>query len=429
MNVSADQVRAATRAAAAVITADTVPPLRLDEPSGGRWLARRIGLAWFAPLAAAAAVIIVLMGSVAAGASFARTGNGQSGNSASSSPEAGTAAGVFTGVPAYYVAMGNPSLAVVRATATGATLVRITSHTPFVGVAGAANDRMFVLDAQGQTAGANQAWLGQPRFSLLQLTASGSEQSYTQLALAPLPKGAEVTGLALTPSGSELAVAWDLGNWPFPRNIMEVRVYTLATGAYHTWSALGSADSEDPWGFAGSGTDGSESISWSADDRTLAFDWMNGSLRGVRLLDTAASGDNLLADSRLAVIEISFGHNSGPPTFPFPPKDDVSQCVTDAIMSLDGSSVVCGYNTNNGGQQTTTGYIRYSTRTGQPVALVGLYQFQGQSGGDSTLFWTNSTGTIAIGGVGTPRGIQVGVISGQTFTPLPGISAFSAAAW
>ena len=36
MNVSADQVRAATRVAAAVITQETVPPLRLDESPGGR---------------------------------------------------------------------------------------------------------------------------------------------------------------------------------------------------------------------------------------------------------------------------------------------------------------------------------------------------------------------------------------------------------
>jgi len=41
MNVSADQVRAATRVAAAVITADKVPPLRLDEAPGSHGLARR----------------------------------------------------------------------------------------------------------------------------------------------------------------------------------------------------------------------------------------------------------------------------------------------------------------------------------------------------------------------------------------------------
>jgi hypothetical protein len=49
MNVSADQVRAATRIAAAVITADKVPPLRLDESPGSHGLARRTRLAWVAP--------------------------------------------------------------------------------------------------------------------------------------------------------------------------------------------------------------------------------------------------------------------------------------------------------------------------------------------------------------------------------------------
>ena len=77
MNVSADQVRAATRVAAAVITADEVPPLRLDEAPGSHGLARRPRPAWVAPLAAAAAVVIVVVGSVAAGSWLARSGNGQ----------------------------------------------------------------------------------------------------------------------------------------------------------------------------------------------------------------------------------------------------------------------------------------------------------------------------------------------------------------
>jgi hypothetical protein len=433
MKVSADQVRAATRVAAAVITADKVPPFRLHESAGSRGLAHRTRfawtrLAWVGPLAAAAAVVIVVVGSVAVGSSFARSGKGRSGNSGASKP--GVSAGSYAGVPPYYVAMGNPSLAIVRATATGATLVRITTNTPFVGVAGAANDRTFVLDAQRQIIGPSVTWPGQPQFSLLRLTASGTEESYSRLALAPLPKGSAVTGLALTPDGSKLAVAIELGKWRTARGVMEIRVYTLATGAYRTWSAPGSADSEDPAGFTGSGTDGSESISWGADSRTLAFDWMNGSLRGVRLLDTAASGDNLIADSRLAVIEINFSSHSGPPTFPFPSKDDVSPCVTDSIMSLDGSAVVCGYSTNMDGQETTTGFIRYSTRTGKPVALIGVYQFQGQgAGGDNTLLWVNSTGTMAIGGIGTPSGIQTGVINGGKFTPLPAITDLNTAAW
>jgi len=432
MNVSADQVRAATRMAAAVITPDTLPPLRLDEPSGGHGLPRRSRPAWVAPLVAAAAVIIVVVGSVTVGSSLTRSGNGHSSNTGSSNTGAlkqGAPAVSYAGVPAYYVAVLSASLAVVRATATGATLARIPTGTPFVGVTGAADDRTFVLDAQRQVMGPTVTWPEQPEFYLLRLGETGAEQSFTRLRIPALPKGVAVTGLALSPDASKLAIEVDTQK-NFQPGLLEMRVYTLATGAFRAWSTQGSADSEDPGGFTGSGVDGSESISWAADSRTLAFDWQNKSqTTGVRLLDTAAGGNDLIADSRLAVIETDFRSAGGQSVSPFPSADNVSQCVTDAIISLDGSAVVCGYSTNMGGHETTTGFIRYSTRTGKPAALVGVYRFQGQGPGDISLYWVNSTGNIAIGGIGTPRGIQVGVINGPTFTPLPGISGLGAAAW
>jgi hypothetical protein len=427
MNVSADQVRAATRAAAAVITADKIPPLRLEESPGSHGPARRARPAWVAPLAAAAAVVIVVVGSVAAGSWLARSGNSGSGNPAAL--KQGAPAGSFAGVPAYYVAVESPSLAVVRATATGATLARITARTPFAGVTGAADDRTFVLDAQRQVAGGTVQWLGQPEFFLLRLSAAGAEESFTRLTIPALPNSTAVTGLALSPDGSKLAVEVDSGNNGQP-GLLEVRVYTLATGAFRGWSAHGSDDPVDPGGFTGSGVDGSQTISWAADSRTLAFDWGNQSYIGVRLLDTAASGDNLIADSRLAVIEANFtsrgGGQSGPPSMS---KDNISQCVTDGIISSDGSAIVCGYTTNMSGRETTTGFIRYSTTTGKLTAVLGVYQFQGQAPGDISLYWVNSTGRVLIGGILTPRGIRVGVINGETFTPLPGLAGLGAAAW
>jgi hypothetical protein len=417
MNVSADQVRTATRRAADVITPDTVPPLRLDDSFVSHGRAGRTRPAWFTPLAAAAAVVIVVVGSVAAGSWLARSGSGKSGNSAAAKPAA--SAGAFAGVPRYYVALGNPSLAVVRATATGATLVRITTSTPFADVTGAADDRTFVLDAQRQVVkGYTVQWPDPPKFYLLQLTASGTEESYRPLTLPALPKDTGVSGLALSPDGSKLAIAVAEGpEWPTAK-LLEIRVYTLATGASRTWSTTWSSD---PLG-------NSQSISWAADSRTLAFDWGNRSEIGVRLLDTTASGDNLIADSRLAVINVKFGIKHGLPTLPFPAKDNVSSCVTNEIISLDGSAIVCGYTTNTG-HSTTTGFIRYSTRTGKPTRLLGVSQFRGQAGGDISLFWVNSTGTTLIGGVLTPRGIQVGVINGEKFTPLPEIGGLNAAAW
>ena len=428
MNVSADQVRAATRTAAAVITADKLPPLRLDQSPGSHRPARRTRLAWIAPLVAAAAVIVVVVGSAAVGSWPGRSGNGQSSNPGAS--KQGASAEAYTNVPEYYVAVESPLLAVVRATRTGATLARLTADTPFAGVAGAADDRTFVLDEQRQVMGPTVKWPVPPLFYLLHLSASGAEESYTRLALPALPKGAAVTGLALSPDGSKLAVEVNTER-NFVPQLMEIRVYTLATGSFRSWSTHGSDDPVDPGGFTGSGVDGSQTISWAADSTTLAFDWRNSSYNGVRLLDTTASGDNLITDSRLAAIEANFtSRRLGP--FQAPPawsKDNVSQCVTDAIISLDGSAILCGYSTNMYGRDTTTGFIRYSTTTGKLTDVVGVYQFNGQSGGDISLYWVNSTGKILIGGIGTPSGIRICIINGEKFTPLPGTGGLGAAAW
>ena len=85
--------------------------------------------------------------------------------------------------------------------------------------------------------------------------------------------------------------------------------------------------------------------------------------------------------------------------------------------------------TRSDGPETTTGFIRYSTTTGKPEAVLGVYKFQGQAPGDISLYWVNSTGRTLIGGILTPSGIRTGVISGQRFTPLPGTAGLAAAAW
>jgi hypothetical protein len=439
MNVSPDQVRAAARVAAAVITQDKVPPLRLEEPPGSHERAHRTRPGWVAPLAAAAAVVIVVIGSVAGGSWLARSGNGQS-STLGSAPSAGS----FTGVPPYYVMVENASLAVVRATATGATLASITTRTPFVGVTGAADDRTFVLDAQRSVMGPSVLWPGQPAFYLLRLSASGAEKSFTRLRLPALPQGTAVTGLALSPDGSKLAVEVDSGSYGRP-GLLEIRVYTLAAGAFRTWFTTGSTDPVDSGGFTGSGVNGSQTISWAGNSRTLAFDWQNRSYtNGVRLLDTTASGDNLIADSRLAAITSMPGSTLSAA----PGKDHVSPCVTDLIISLDGSAIVCGYDTTIGGRvattkvrssgassttppgasSSTTGFLRYSTSTGKP-SVISVFQFRGQSGGDISLYWTDPAGHTLIGGIGTPSGIRLGVINGEKFTPLPAITNLGAAAW
>jgi hypothetical protein len=433
MNVSPDQVRAATRSAAAVITQDTVPPLRLDE-SPGRSRPRpghRTRSAWVAPLAAAAAIIILAGGGVTASSLLAKSGTPRpSRPSASVAPARGATAGSYTGVPPYYVAVANSSLTVVRATWTGATLARITTRTPVAGVAGAADGRTFVLDEQRQIIGGSVTWVGQPAFYLLRLTASGTEESLTRLAVPAIPNGTVVSGLALSPDGSKLAVDVDSDSWPQAR-LMEIMTYTLATGAFRSWTTSGVTNSEAPFGFTGSGVDGAQSISWTADSRTLAVGVGNTSYVGVRLLDTAASGTDLIADSRLAVITLNRrGFRS---LFPAKPPYYFVSCDTDAMISMDGSAIVCGYSTSvgkNGTTMTTTmGFAEYSTATGKMTHVLGLVHFKGEAPIGISLYWVNSTGTIAIGTSGTSHGGRFGVVNGDTFTPLPGVTGFEAIAW
>ena len=424
MNVSADQVRAATRSAAAVITADTVPPLQLDESPAGRRPrpGHRSRPAWVAPLAAAAAVIIVAGGGLAAHSLLAKSGTPRPG--ASGVPARGASAGLYTGVPPYYVAVANSSLTVVRATWTGATLARITTSTPVAGVAGAADGRTFVLDEQRSIVGGSVTWVGQPTFYLLRLTASGTEESLTRLAVPAIPNGTVVSGLALSPDGSKLAVDVDSGSWPQAR-LTEIMTYTLATGAFRSWTTSGVTNPDAPFGFTGSGVDGAQSISWTADS-TLAFGVENSSYVGVRLLDTAAGGTDLMADSRL-VVEQNFMDRGQRLRNAAPPYYFVS-CITDAMISMDGSAIVCGYSTSIG-KTTTMGFAQYSTRTGKMNHVVGLVHFEGRAPIGISLYWVNSTGQIAIGTSETTGGGRVGVMNGDTFTPLPGVTGFAAIAW
>lgn len=441
MNVSADQVRAAARSAAGVITADKVPPLRLEEsPARNRRARRTRRRPWIAPLATVAAVAIVVVGSVVA----ARSGNGHSGNLSASRPgvskpsvskpsvskpsvsKQGASAGSYASVPPYYVAVESSSLAAVRVTETGATLARITTSTPFVGVAGAADDRAFVLDAQNSIVGGTVQWVGQPAFYLLRLTASGAEQSYTRLSIPALPAGFVVAGLALSPDGSQLAIAADSGTITESAQL-EISVYTLATGAFRTWSTTGIFDSQAPFGFTGSGARGAQSISWAADSTTLAFDWENASrAAGVRLLDTAASGDSLIADSRVAAtqpspISVVQQERDG---------DVVYSCLWNWIISLDGSGTICDYQMGSkDSNDTTSGFLWYSTSTGKLTVISTFQTSKEGPGGDNSLYWVNSTGTTLIGGVGPVGGNRVGVITGDTFKPLPGIANLGAAAW
>ena len=96
----------------------------------------------------------------------------------------------------------------VRATATGATLATIklsVAHGTIVAVTAAADDRTFVLDETPYAIGGNTEY-GPRTFYLLRLNADGHVQSLSRLPMS-VPGGQMMTGLALSPDGSKLAMA------------------------------------------------------------------------------------------------------------------------------------------------------------------------------------------------------------------------------
>jgi hypothetical protein len=324
-------------------------------------------------------------------------------------------------VPPYYLAIHgdpnfNPSYAVVQATVNGKTLATInppTADGAIVAVTAAADDRTFVLSVQHRAPlGINQAFEART-FYMVRLSSSGRPGPLTKLPMS-VPTGESVAGLALSPSGRKLAIAVKPDNVKKDPNLQEIRVYTLGTGAVRTWKGDG---------YIGSDPGDAKSVSWTADERTLAFDWSSASSGGVRLLNVGSRGGSLLADSRpQAFALVPRAEQAGGPS-PYPPP-----CEDDLIITPDGSSVVCGAiqaiehisNGTDHGRDAVTEFREYSTATGKIVRIFGHWIFPKAGVLVVNVLWSNSSGSVLIGAIPTTGNGRVGVISGNTFTPLPG---------
>ena len=482
MNTIEDRIRAAARAAADTVPPDGVPPLRLPTEQGSRrsrsthrgWAGRgraRVGWAgpvwggWarrLTPLAAAVAVVVVVIAVVGIG----RTLHSPAGSAPITTSEPGpVVAGppissyVASGqVPPYYVAItsrgdpaANPSYAVVAATASGKTLATIqpsVAHGTIVGVTAAADDRTFVLDEERFTTSATDQDYGARTFYEFRLTSSGRPGPLTQLAMS-MPSGQQLNGLALSPDGSKLAMALQPETNKQPYRTL-LKVYTLATGAVRTWTGNGSI---------GFGPDDARSLSWTSDQRTLAFDW-NGTGTGqqlpgagVWLLHLDAPGSNLLAASRQVWPPASQrpgGRVAYEPTSPgasvlpgtATPKPTASSssglayppgCQDDLIITPDGSKVVCGaiqFRILPGGVvNDVTEFREFSTASGEVTGILGYWKFHNVIPNVVGVLWSNSSGSVLIGVIPGGGNGRIGVISGNSFTPLPASAASASAAW
>ncbi|MBV9447983.1 MAG: hypothetical protein JO345_19030 [Streptosporangiaceae bacterium] len=402
-----------------------IVPLPQDSPR--RRLKALPRPALLAPLAAAAAVAAVavtaatLSGTVRPGQSPAAPMTASSLPAGARSVAQLVSAGV---IPPHFVTLAAngdprsvPSYAVVRATATGARLATIQPSAPdgtIVAVTGATDDRTFVLaEEKSPLDSAYSLNLHHGSFYLLKLRSDGTVKTLTHLPITP-PDG--LNSLALSADGTKLATGFRLAD------SSGIRVYTLATGAVRTWSDGGG-------GFVAEGMLGRQdaaSVSWAADGRHLLFQWVDTAyVFHERLLDTSLGGSGLLADSRLVL------------TMP----GQSLNCQGDVIITPDGSAAICPGLTGGEGDETVF-FREYSTATGKVIGQLGTWTYGHTDQFLLDALWTNPSGSVIIGVIpkasqpqtspstgpapipdvtpspppgSTPR---IGVIIGQTFTPL-----------
>ena len=374
------------------IPADSVPPLNLPaDPDNvvrlaDRWITGR--RRWLAPAAAAAAVLAVVVG-IAVSAGLPRPPH--------------SIIPLSQPVPSYYIALPSPgSLGPVGiyATKTGAlvTAVRFHGDNSATLVTAAADGRTFVIVAADK----------HPTLYLARFNPTTRKAQVRALRAPILPANARVEALALSPDGTKLAVGYRAN--ASDRSGKHVLVVAdLKTGRTREWTST-----RGEFGLF-------YTVTWTADDTTLAFNWFAGWQKsqskpllpgsGVRLLDTALPESDLVASSRLAL-----AYKARPN--PFSPKKDeatVSAGVPTAPwLTPDGKTIVLPVIKLD---LIHAGFARYSAATGKLERTFGNGSFD--STGSDEILWVSRDGrTLVVYGAAGHSG-TLGILRGEHFTPLP----------
>jgi hypothetical protein len=365
-------------------------PALVRRPAG-----RRRWSGWLAPVAAAAAVIGVIIASLAvSGVILHRPAGTGAANSSR----------VLAKVPPYFVAVSTiPGQEVLfGATATGAMLGRVAPPKPyndFTLEAAAGDGRTFVLGASPRLP--RGAAVDQPRpVKFYQVVVSRSGQ-LGRLAPLPIPPQTGVSGLAVSPDGGKLAVSFPRAGKKAPR----VAVFSLATGAGRAWvwpspGTIGHVGASFP----------ASGLQWEADNRTLMFavttQTSNGWPVHLYLLDTAAPGGSLLASSHripLPGSELGLQHNR------------TQYIVGIPLITGDGSKLIAPfYRAAPAPKEFVFAITVFSVHTGKLVKV--LYQRRTRTeAGSTAVYWVNASGNAAI----AVRGPTFGVQTPTRFVPLP----------
>ncbi len=421
-----------------------VRPLFGAARAGSPRMTRRPGVPRLAAALAAAAAVIAV-----AGTSVAVWGGGQAGRPARASGNCASVTDSGEGqaqhpvdgsslldrVPQYYMALiaernSTRYEAVVRDTVTGATLacVRPPSRSVrFSMVAGAPDDRTFVLAASVLGKGdvkilrpSPPAVLDPTRLYLARFNPASGSIRLTALPIE-FPAPTDVGGLALSPTGTELAVSTLSWNARSGKEYLpQIRIYSLASHG---------ATSSPVKAWTGSGNHYMGTMSW-ARTGLLAFAWGTSSTGlGVRLLNTDAPGGSLVGDSRLALGFAGKGPGLPLPGYGWMLTADGTTIAAPKTGPL--TSKVTVTKVNHHPKETVVSSSpgpvleEFSAATGRLIGTIGPHWPAETFAATPAILWTNSSGSVLvalappIGGKSAQKEV-LGVVSGSTFEPIPG---------
>jgi len=428
-----DDIRAAFRQAAEQAPdADAVLAAvreRLEAASAGqRASPQKTARRWMTPLAAAAAVIAVAAAAVA-------IADGQPAHR-----PAANSGSLLHRLPRYYMALlrslhtpsqGGAQMIVVKDTRTGRTLLTARPPAPyhtFAGITGAADDRTFVLAVRPTAGAAGQPSQQIEKLYLARLNPANGTLTMTALPIPQFTPRNQLNGMALSPDGTELALAFRAGRGT---HSIEIRLYSLAGDLLRTWRSPGFL--EDYWLTPAS-------MSWTQTG-VLAINWgydaggRVGFEQGLWLLNTSAPSGDLARDSWRLVPVVAY-------------KIDLSGIYPygDGLVSSNGGTAVMPILTIDHRARHIGKIGEFSASTGLPIRTMRPLLFRGpharQGLREDTLMWSNANGSLLVLQANRPpnartrararaRGgrsygtIITGVLSGRRFVPIPGVPSIS----
>lgn len=394
--VLSSETAAAMRGLASSVT--DAPPLRLAPRVRTGPARRRIGRRWavrLTPLAAAAVVAVLAV-------TLVTLRSNQNGPVV----PAAKPVSVPGSVPTYYAQLvqepgnaNNPDQIQVRETMTGDLIatVKPPSGATFAGLTGAADDRTFVVDTQpgaiqSLNTTPNQQSVKPRTWYLLRLSpGSARPAALSQLTIPPSPAGTAVMGMALSPDGTKLAVAFQTPGWGIsPAGSMTLRVYSVRSGTVlRSWTAPYGKDRYlFPPAAAGSADD-NLSLAWTGNGAVLAFGELN--LPDHLVNDGALPPQQDLSGEK--ILELPYATPSGAnllsarAAFTFPGKAQDTSAVlrcgeaatTDLVFTADGQLLCGGTATNR-----DPGSLVAGCAPGTPRYQVGLLEYSA-SGAARTL--------------------------------------------